>query len=202
MGKAAAHRPALPIVALIGPTNLPRIACASGIDESVYEKAAVEAGAAIARQGAILAVVPDRGVAMHGLKGYRDAGGRWLIGLTPEGGPADDVASRNCRANAALCDEVVGGLTWHHQHATICELARLMVCVGLSCGTIAEIAWTKWVKGRRILAMRRTMTGLPPEILAETDILLLDDGAALEAALGRALAEPASGTGERAVLHL
>jgi hypothetical protein len=187
--RAFAERPKLPIVALIGPTNLPRIARASKIDQAVYESAAAAAGAAVARHGAILMVVPDRGVAMHGLQAYRAAKGRWLIGLTPDGGPADDVASRNCRDNAALCDEVIGGLTWHHQHATICELAWLMVCVGLSCGTIAEIAWTKWIKGRRILAMRRTMTELPPEILAETDVVLLEDAVALDAALGRALDE-------------
>ena len=49
-----------------------------------------------------------------------------------------------------------------------------MVCVGLSCGTVAEIAWTKWVKGPRILAMRDTITALPREILAETDVVFIE----------------------------
>jgi hypothetical protein len=53
-------------------------------------------------------------------------------------------------------------------------MCNLLVCVGLSCGTLAEIAWTKWVGGPRILAMRNTLTALPKEILAETNITFVE----------------------------
>ena len=105
----------------------------------------------------------------------------------PAGGPSDSEATPNCLANAAACDEIVEGITWHHQHAALCELADLMVCIGLSCGTLAEIAWTKWVRGPRVLALRQTFTAIPTEILAETDILLIDGIDELNAALGRDL---------------
>jgi len=161
---------ARPIVGLIGPTNLQRISTASGIPESRYRDTAYAVGQAIARSGAALAVVPDRGVALLGMQGYRAAEGPWIVGLTPSGGPAESVATQNCTSNAAHCNEIVSGFTWHHQHARICEMCALLVCVGLSCGTLAEIAWTKWVGGPQILAMRNTLTSFPKEILAETRI--------------------------------
>ncbi|MET0867357.1 MAG: hypothetical protein ABWY35_04600 [Pseudorhodoplanes sp.] len=164
------ERPELPIVGLIGPTNLARVSAASGIPQKIYEDTAVEAGRYIAEAGAAIALVPDRGIALHGLRGYRDAGGQWVIGLLPEGGPSDAEATSNCAGNAADCHEILRGFTWHHQHANLCLLCDLFVCVGLSCGTMAEIVWTKWTKQPRVIAVGGTFTTIPPEILAETDV--------------------------------
>jgi predicted Rossmann-fold nucleotide-binding protein len=176
-------RPELPIIGLIGPTNLQRISQASRIPESRYRDAAYQAGRAIARTGAMLTIVPDRGVAVAGMRGYREAQGAWTIGLVPAGGPSDSVATKNCLENSVACDEVIDGFTWHHQHAFICEFSSLLICVGLSCGTIAEIAWTKWVRGPKILVMRDTLTAIPKEILAETDVEFVDSIDELDAKL-------------------
>ena len=180
-----------PIVGLIGPTNLTRISAASGIPEAHYREAAHGAGSAIARSGAALAVVPDRGVALLGIQGYRSAEGPWIVGLAPSGGPSESVATTNCLSNAVHCNEIVSGFTWHHQHARICEMCSLLVCVGLSCGTLAEIAWTKWVGGPQILAMRSTLTALPKEILAETRITFVDTSEDLAAMLAGILRDTA-----------
>jgi predicted Rossmann-fold nucleotide-binding protein len=176
-------RPELPIIGLIGPTNLQRISQASKIPECRYRDAAYQAGRAIARTGAMLTIVPDRGVAVAGMRGYREAKGAWTIGLVPAGGPSDSVATKNCLENSVACDEVIDGFTWHHQHAFICEFSSLLICVGLSCGTIAEIAWTKWVRGPKILVMRDTLTAIPKEVLAETDVEFVDSIDELDAKL-------------------
>jgi predicted Rossmann-fold nucleotide-binding protein len=176
-------RPELPIIGLIGPTNLQRISQASKIPECRYRDAAYQAGRAIARTGAMLTIVPDRGVAVAGMRGYREAQGAWTIGLVPAGGPSDSVATKNCLENSVACDEVIDGFTWHHQHAFICEFSSLLICVGLSCGTIAEIAWTKWVRGPKILVMRDTLTAIPKEVLAETDVEFVDSIDELDAKL-------------------
>jgi predicted Rossmann-fold nucleotide-binding protein len=170
------ERPELPIVGLIGPTNLVRISAASGIPQRIYEDAAAEAGRYIAEAGAAIALVPDRGIALHGLAGYRAAAGPWVIGLLPEGGPSDAEATSNCVGNVADCHEVMRGFTWHHQHANLCLLSDLFVCVGLSCGTLAEIVWTKWTKRPRVLAVGGTFTTIPVEILAETDVVAVRIG--------------------------
>lgn len=175
-----AGRPTAPVVGLIGPTNLAKMSNFSGIPEQIYEDHAYRTGKLVADHGATIALVPDRGVALAGLNGYRDAGGKWIIGLVPNGGPSDAVATPNCFDNALVCDEVLSDFTWHHQHALICELSDLLVCVGLSCGTIAEIAWTKWVKGPKILALANTMTSVPPEILADVDMEFFSSLGSLE----------------------
>jgi predicted Rossmann-fold nucleotide-binding protein len=167
-------RPQIPVVGLIGPTNLQKISRASGIPEDRYRNAAYGAGRVIARMNAILTIVPDRGVAVSGMRGYRESQGAWTVGLVPVGGPSDAVATPNCLENSAACDEVISGFTWHHQHAFICEFSNLLICVGLSCGTISEIAWTKWVRGPKVLIMRDTLTSIPTEITAETDIDFVD----------------------------
>jgi hypothetical protein len=180
-------RPQMPVVGLIGPTNLQRISQASGIPEDRYRDAAYGAGRVIARMSAILTIVPDRGVAVSGMRGYREAQGVWTVGLVPTGGPSDAVATPNCLENSAACDEVIGRFTWHHQHAFICEFSNLLICIGLSCGTIAEIAWTKWVRGPKVLVMRNTVTSIPKEITAETDIDFVDTLEELEAKVAEAL---------------
>lgn len=191
-------RPRLPVIGLIGPTNIPRVSSASGIDPALYESYAREAGRLVAEMNAIIALCPDRGVALHALQEYQAAKGPWSIALAPDGGPSEDVATGNCQQNSAACNETVSGFTWHHQHANICELSDLMVCVGLSCGTMAEIVWTKWVRKPRILAMRGTMSGLPPEILAETQVEFVNTLEELESRmrvkLRRRLSQPEDGT--------
>lgn len=182
-------RPNVPVIGLIGPTNLAKMALSSGIPERVYSDHAYAAGKIIAASGASIALVPDRGVALAGMNGYRDANGTWVIGLMPSGGPSDAVATPNCLDNATVCNEVLGNFTWHHQHALICEISDLFVCVGLSCGTIAEIAWTKWVKGPKILALGNTMTAIPPEILADIDLEFVSSLGVLENRLGDLLAD-------------
>ena len=69
----------------------------------------------------------------------------------------------------------------------------LMICVGLSCGTITEIAWTKWVRKPRVLALRETFSAIPVEILAETDVILIERIEDLDAAVGRELELAAKG---------
>ena len=157
-------------VAVIGPTNLPRIARASGSPLTRYRRCAQAVGRLLARLDFDLVVVPDRGVAILALEAYRSAGGRNVIGLIPSGGDSDAGATENCLARVHVCDQIITGLTWQEQHAAICHVSDCMVGVGLSCGTLAEIAWTKWVRGPEVLLLRSTVTGLPAELLAEARV--------------------------------
>jgi hypothetical protein len=86
--------------------------------------------------------------------------------------------------NSRLCDETHTDLTWLEQHARIVELADAMICVGLSCGTICEIAWTKWMKKIPVYIIRGLSSAIPPEIAAETDLHYCDSVEEAVAALG------------------
>lgn len=160
-------------VGVIGPTNVARISAATGIPVQMYEQTARAAGELLARLGVTLVVVPDRGVARHALAGYRAAGGLRVLGLAPVGGECDPEARAILHAGATECDEVVSDLTWYEQHARFCLMCDLMVGVGLSCGTLAEIAWTKWVKKPEVLILRSTISFIPPEIVAEARVRLI-----------------------------
>ena len=65
-------------------------------------------------------------------------------------------------------------LPWTEQHSRICELSDMMVCCGISCGTISEMAWTKWVGKPITYVCKDTITFLPPELLAEAHIEYID----------------------------
>jgi hypothetical protein len=46
----------------------------------------------------------------------------------------------------------------------------VLLCIGLSCGTISEIAWTKWVGNTPVVIIEPLVSGIPPEIGAETNL--------------------------------
>jgi hypothetical protein len=98
-----------------------------------------------------------------------------MIGLIPSGGTGMQKETSECPKHRHLCDVVIDDLTWTEQFPRICQLAEIMLCIGLSCGTIGEIVWTKWVGGPPVVVIEPLISGIPPEIMAETDIRLVAD---------------------------
>ncbi|MCX6340736.1 MAG: hypothetical protein NTX71_12620 [Candidatus Aureabacteria bacterium] len=157
-------------VAVIGPSNIERVAGAAGVSAALIREKAAEAGRLLAAAGLELVVVPDQGVPVIAAEAYRAAHGRRLLGLIPTSGSSAKGATSRVQRNSRLCDETHTDLTWLEQHARIAELADAMICVGVSCGTICEIAWTKWMKKIPVFVLRGLNSGIPPEIEAETDV--------------------------------
>jgi hypothetical protein len=161
-------------VAVIGPTNLARVGAAAGIAPDVYTGAAAAVGRLLAVARAGLIIVPDRGVAVAAMDAYLVHGGPWLTGLCPSSGVSEPAAALAVREHRGRCHEVVDDLSWYEQHHRIGMLADRMVCVGLSCGTLAELAWTKWTPGPAVALVGGTMSGVPPEMLAEIPATVVD----------------------------
>jgi len=162
-------------IGIIGPTDIAVTTRAAGLDPAACEHAAREAGESLARQGHEVVVVPDRGVALLAAQAYRAAGGRRLIGIIPHGGTSAQAATSCCQSHRNLCDETVEDLSWTEQHERICQLSDLLLCIGLSCGTLSEIAWTKWVGNTPVVVIRPLVSGIPPEMAAETDLHWVED---------------------------
>jgi hypothetical protein len=162
-------------VAIIGPTDVPKVASAAGLEAEAYRRCVTEAAAELARRGHELVVVPDRGIGLWAAKVYRQAGGPKLIGLIPSGGTGIQEETNECQQHRHLCDVVIDDLTWPEQFPRICQLAEVMLCIGLSCGTMGEMVWTKWVGGPPVVVIAPLVSGIPPEIMAETDIRLVSD---------------------------
>lgn len=166
----------VPIVAVLGPSNIARVAAAAGIAPARLIDAAEQVGVMIARRGWSMIVVPDRGVAVSAMDGYLAAGGTRLIGLTPASGISEPAAMPSIELQRVRCHELRDELTWYEQHHQIGEMSDAMVTIGLSCGTIAELAWTKWNPSPPPVSfVAGTASGLPPEIAAElrVDVIAL-----------------------------
>ena len=162
-------------VAIIGPTDIDVTSRAAGLDPAVCKRTAVEAGAGLAQRGDTVVLVPDRGVALLAAQAYRIAGGPCLIGIIPHGGTSAQAATTCCENHRDLCHATVEDLSWNAQHERICQLADVLVCIGMSCGTLAEIAWTKWVGNTPVIVIRPLVSGIAPEVEAETDIRWVED---------------------------
>jgi hypothetical protein len=162
-------------IGIIGPTNIQRTSMAAGRDPAACERAAKEAGEWLAAHGHDLVVVPDRGVGPLAAEAYHAAGGRRLIGIVPDGGTSYQAATSRCNESRHLCNEIVDDLDWTEQHERICQLSAVLLCIGISCGTMSEIAWTKWVGNTPVIVIRPLISGIPPEVEAETDLHLADN---------------------------
>jgi len=162
-------------VAIIGPTDVLKVASAAGLEAEAYQRCVTQAATQLARRGYELVVVPDRGIGLWAAEVYRQAGGPKVIGLIPGGGTDFEEEMSECHKHRHLCDVVIDDLTWPEQFLRICQLAEVMLCIGLSCGTMGEIVWTKWVGGPPVVVIEPLISGIPPEIRAETDIRLVAD---------------------------
>ncbi len=162
-------------VAVLGPTNIAAVAASAGLDPAEYVRVARQAGAQLAASGHELLVVPDRGVAVYAAEAYREAHGPRLIGLFPRGGNGMlDASAILLDEHRYLCNEAIDSLTWAEQHPTICALADVLLVIGLSCGTMGELIWTKWM-GTPAVVIRPLVSGIPPEVLAEAHIHFVPD---------------------------
>ena len=161
-------------IAVIGPSDVARVAGASGVDPARIERAAEEAGRLLAAAGHELVICPDRGVPVLAARAYRAAGGGRIYGLIPRSGDSAQGSISRVEENSALCDGTDRGLTWYEQHSRIVRAADAMICLGLSCGTICEIAWTKWSKRIPVFVVRGLGSAVPPEVESETDIRYAD----------------------------
>lgn len=160
-------------IAIIGPTAIETVAAAGGWSAEECRRLAAQAGEELAARGHELVVVPDRGVGLIAAEAYRRAGGPKVIGLIPRGGSNLQARIAECEQHRDLCDVVVDDLTWDEQHPRLCQLADALLCIGLSCGTIAEIAWTKWTGYKPVFVLRELVSAIPPEIMAETNVQLV-----------------------------
>jgi hypothetical protein len=172
-------------VAVIGPSNIERVAKAAGVDPAKIHAVATEAGRLLASAGHELVVVPDRGVAVIAARAYREARGKGIHGLIPVSGDSAQSASSRVEMNSALCDTADRSLTWYEQHSRIVRAADAMICAGLSCGTVCEIAWTKWTKRIPVYVLKGLGSAVPPEIEAETDVRYVESIEEAIAALER-----------------
>ena len=159
-------------VGVIGPTNVELIESLVPLAPGTLEIAARGIGAFLAKNSMGLVSVPDRGVGLWVLEGYCRSGGNNSLALSPSGADTLDDCKDLTPHHVSMANQVRTDLSWDEAPAQLVRESDCFVCIGLSCGTIIELACTKWIRRFPVLVVDSFMTGLPIEVTSELDVRL------------------------------
>lgn len=168
----------------------------TGKPESFFEERASRIGSVLAALGLELWVNSDKGMLRLVASSYRASGGKKLVVLFPAGG--HPWPNEHAEEHTEYADEVIEEPSWFETNYKVVSEPEFCVCVGLSAGTLSELAYIKWDrqfhKGnlRALYVVEELVRGkvLPPEIEVEIKGILRYVATAedLEAELTRGMA--------------
>lgn len=170
-------------VGVIGPTDVAAIENAVPLARGTLEAAAHRLGTFLADQAFSMACIPDRGVGLWVLESYWHNDGLASLALSPSGAEQLDDSADETPRNSWMATRVRTDLTWENAPAQLVRECDAFACIGLSCGTITEIAWTKWISRFPIFVVKSFVSGIPVEVAAELDLRWCADLADMEAGL-------------------
>ena len=159
-------------VGVIGPTNVQLIESVVPLAPGTLEAAARRIGAFLAPNSMGLVSVPDRGVGLWVLEGYRSSGGYYSLALSPSGADTLDNCKDLTTRHVSMANQVRTDLCWEEAPAQMVRESHCFVCIGLSCGTMIELASTKWMGRFPVFVVDSFITGLPIEVTSELDVRL------------------------------
>jgi hypothetical protein len=159
-------------VGVIGPTNVQLIESLVPLAPGTLEIAARGIGAFLAKNSVGLVSVPDRGVGLWVLEAYWKSGGKNSLALSPSGADTLDNCKDLTPHHVSMANQVRTDLSWDEAPAQLVRESDCFVCIGLSCGTIIELACTKWIRRFPVLVVDSFITGLPIEVTSELDVRL------------------------------
>jgi hypothetical protein len=159
-------------VGVIGPTNVELIESVVPLAPGTLEGAARRIGAFLAKNSFGLVSVPDRGVGLWVLEGYRSSGGNNSLALSPTGADTLDNCKDLTPRHVSKANQVRTDLSWEEAPAQMVRESDCLVCIGISCGTIIELAWTKWIRRFPVIVVESFITGLPIEVMSEINVRL------------------------------
>jgi len=157
-------------VGIIGPTNLRKLSRLTRKPVKFFNQKTKEIGQFLASSGCELWINSDKGMAINIAKFYKNYGGRRLIILYPRKG--EPWPKEHARPFKKYGDKLKIEPNWFWTNYNVVSLTDLCICVGLSAGTLSELAYIKWDcklkrgKLKRLIAIRELLREkrLPPEI--------------------------------------
>lgn len=157
-------------VVVIGPTNPSLIETTLELAEGTFEAAAKEIGAFLARNSFALLSIPVRGVNLWTFEAYLQEGGPDSLALVPSAKEQPEDAVEKLRQQASKATRVREDLTWGDAPFQMARESDIYVAVGISCGTLVEMAVTKWFDKPPIFLLSSNISQIPPEMLAEINV--------------------------------
>lgn len=129
-------------VGIIGPTNIPKLSKLTGKSQDFFLEKAQLIGKILAEANCELWINSDKGMLVAIGRAYKKFEGKKLVVLYPvKGEPWPKEHTKPYVKNA---DELRKELNWFWSNYNVTALPDLCVCVGLSAGTLSELAYIKW----------------------------------------------------------
>lgn len=161
-------------VGIIGPTNIPKLSELTNKPIEFFLEKARTIGGILAQSNCELWINGDQGMLVATGRAYKDSGGKKLTVLYPEKG--DPWPKEHALPYVKNADELRKEPDWFRSNYNVTALPDICICVGLSAGTLSELAYIKWnyqfKRGnlKKLVAIKELLRGesLPPEI--EVDI--------------------------------
>jgi len=161
-------------VGLIGPTNIKKLSKLTQKPASFFIEKAKEIGKLLAKFNCEVWINSDKGMANTVALAYKESNGRKLIVLYPH--RPLPWPNKHARPYKNYADKLKKEPNWFWTNYNVVAQPDLCVCLGLSAGTLSELAYIKWnyqlkrgkLEGRIAIKELLRERKLPPEI--EVDI--------------------------------
>ncbi len=161
-------------VGIIGPTNIPKLSKLMGKSQDFLLEKAQLIGKILAETNCELWINSDKGMLVAIGRAYKDFKGKKLVILYPDKG--EPWPKGHTKPYIKNADEIRKEPNWFWSNYNVTTLPDLCVCVGLSAGTLSELAYIKWNYQlkcgnlKKLIGIRELIRGgeFPPEI--EEDI--------------------------------
>jgi hypothetical protein len=129
-------------VGIIGPTNIPKLSKLTGKSQDFLLEKAQLIGKTLAGTDCELWINSDKGMLVAIGRAYKKFGGKKLVVLYPTEG--EPWPKEHTKPYIKHADELRKEPNWFWSNYNVTALPDLCVCVGLSAGTLSELAYIKW----------------------------------------------------------
>lgn len=155
-------------IGIIGPAHVDKFCKLLGFKKEEYLDKVCDIAEHIANTGHEIMIVPHKkSVSEQFARAYQRNDGKKTIGIFP----LDDIERGFDFLNQELVDEHINSGTWRNLTETIDENSDILLCFGLTPGTVTEICQTKWYKVKKIYIIEDFISRkLPEEINAKLRI--------------------------------
>lgn len=157
-------------VGIIGPTNIPKLSKLTDKSQDFFLEKARLVGKILAETNCELWINSDKGMLVAVGRAYKKFGGKKLVVLYPSKG--EPWPKEHAKPYIKYADELRKERNWFWSNYNVIALPDLCVCVGLSTGTLSELAYIKWNHQlkcgnlKKLIGIRELLRGnkLPSEV--------------------------------------
>lgn len=165
-------------IGIIGPTNMGKLQRLTSKSLDFFLEKAEIIGSSIAQFDYELWVNSDGGMINHIARSYQKHGGKRLVMLYPKKG--EPWPNTHAKIHLQHADILSPQRNWFWANYAVVTMPDVCICVGLSAGTLSELAYIKWNcqfscgNMKRLIAIQELIRGerLPLEIEVEVRHIL------------------------------